>query len=173
MQSKNRAAAPESEMTMEERLAKLEKAMRRWRWATLALLIAIGPLLAGTGYLMFGVQRVVRARKLEILNDQGLQVVVLDSFKSGGIVGTRNSHGHPVITLSLDETGDGLLETCNAKGVPMVHVTTTPTGGALRIRNNLGREVVGLQSNKANCGVMMAKDVDGQTQAMLSGSQRY
>lgn len=175
MQSKNRKAAEDAEsdeMTTEDRLAKLEKSLRIWRWLTLGLAGLLLPVAGGLGFLFFGVAPTLRARKFEIVSDKGVPVVILESVDSIGHIGTRNSEGRRLIAISSEATGDGLIETYSAKGTPMVHISTTPTGGAIRVLNNLGKEVVGLQSNKANCGLMMCKDVDGETRDYLSGNRR-
>jgi hypothetical protein len=97
---------------------------------------------------------------------------VLASQDSNGLIQTRNSLAKPMIVLTADELGDGIMHTFNAKGAEMVQISTTPTGGTVRLLNNLGHEVVGLQSNKSNAGLIMVKNVDGETRESLSGSRR-
>gem|GEM_PF-2603409 len=158
-------------MSTEDRLARLEKMMRLWRYATIALLCLVVPTAGGFAFLLFGTMPSLRARRIEVRSDQGIAVVTLESVNSTGVIATRNIEGRRLFAVSSDEYGDGMIETFSAKGAPMVNICTTPTGGAIRVLNNLGREVVGLQSNKANCGLMMAKDVDGETREILSGSR--
>ena len=160
-------------MTVEERLVRLEKALRRYRWTTLGLLIAVVPLAGFVGWKHFSVASRLLARKVEIVNDKGVTVVVLDSAKGWGTLESHNSLGKPLFMVNADELGDGLVQTFNAKGSEMVQLSTTPTGGTVRLMNNLGREVVGMQSNKSNCGLIMVKDVDGETRELMSASRKY
>ena len=55
----------------------------------------------------------------------------------------------------------------------LVYVTATDTGGAVAILNNTGQDVVNLQSSKTNCGLMIAKDYNGNSRESLSGSRTY
>jgi hypothetical protein len=160
------------ELTVEERVEQLERAVRRWRVLTLVACLTAIPSLAGVGYFGWGTPRTLRARQFEVMNDKGIPVVVLASQDSNGLIQTRNSLAKPMIVLTADELGDGIMHTFNAKGAEMVQISTTPTGGTVRLLNNLGHEVVGLQSNKSNAGLIMVKNVDGETRESLSGSRR-
>lgn len=167
------------ELTVEERVSILEKSLRRWRTISLVSLVLLIGVGGASGWILFGVPRALRARRIEIINDKGTSVVALEAGKLGGQITTRNDHGHSLFVVSTEEKleatkGDALIEIYSAKGAPMVGFSTSPTGGWVQVFNNLGKEVVGLQSNKANCGSIMVKDVDGGLRESLSGSRaRY
>ena len=167
------------ELTVEERISLLEKSLRRWRMISLSSLVLLIGVGAATGWVLFGVPRTLRARKIEIINDKGTSVVSLESGKLGGLITTRNDHGHPLFLVSTEEKleatkGDALVEIYSAKGAAMVAMSTTATGGTLQVFNNLQKEIIGLQSNKLNCGMIVVRDVHGDLRESMSGSrQRY
>src|SRR5207244_12237648 len=86
-------------MTVEERLTKLEKSLRKWRYLSLALTVASVALAGGVAYEFLGVRGTVRARRLIVVNDRGM-AFDLDSTTDGdGIISVHDSMNVPRVRL--------------------------------------------------------------------------
>lgn len=156
---------------MEERVERLEKAIRQWRYVSCGLVG--GLVLFSTLFLWreFGTRGTVKARTIHIVGGNGVKVVELSSNEVGGVIRTTNADGASLFLAAADPLGRGTLSTFNGKGSELVYIAATGTGGAVAIMNNMGKDVVNLQSSKLNCGLMMAKDYDGNTRESLSASR--
>src|SRR4029077_6524895 len=89
--TKRPSAAGDTNMTVEERLAKLEKSLRRSRFFSLALVLAIAGLAGGLAYDFLGVRGTLRARRLVVVNERGT-AIELDSTTDGdGIISIHDS----------------------------------------------------------------------------------
>ena len=72
MGTKVQEPAVEAELTVEERLDKLEKSARRWRFTSLGLFLGLAGLSAVFGWTQVRIAGVVRAQRFEIVHDKGI-----------------------------------------------------------------------------------------------------
>ena len=87
-------------MTTEQRVERLERTNRRYRWGIAIVIFAA--MIAGAAGAGDDVPDVIRARKFEVVTQWGTPVVVMESWKLGG------------------RSGNGGVETFSAKGTPLV-----------------------------------------------------
>ena len=107
-------------MTTSDRITVLETQLRTMRRMVFGLcaVIAAGFLVAATG--MQSVPDVIRAKRFEVVNDAGKEVVVMNSVLHQGVhygfVTTLNSKGQTLVELGATIEGNGWVETKNGKG---------------------------------------------------------
>jgi hypothetical protein len=168
---KKESPAAGEELTMDERVERLELALRRGRYVVFGLVgtvVLIGTLFA---WREFGTRGTVKARTIQIVGAGGARVIELTSNNIGGVIRTSNLDGNSLFLTAADPEGRGTIATFNGKGNEIVYIAATSTGGAVAVMNNIGKDVVNLQSSKTNCGLMIAKDYDGNSRESLSGSR--
>lgn len=150
-------------MEMETRVARLERELRRSRWITVLLLIALAALLGyGAGE---SIPEVLRAKRFEMVDDAGRPLLALRPTSSGGAIGVFSRSGNLAAVLTADETGGGLLNIASAgggNGVLVLGSNAEGTGGALTIFNGAEKEVVTLRPDKQGRGVVGAWDAAGK-----------
>src|SRR5579859_4022807 len=109
-QARRPSAAGDQTMTVEERLTKLEKSLRRWRYLSLGLVVAGAALAGGLAYDFLGVRGTVRTRRLLVVNERG-NAIELDSTSEGdGIISVNDSINVPRAMLGNSRKGFGTLE---------------------------------------------------------------
>ena len=156
---------------MEERVERLEKSMRRWRFISLGLVVGLSLFSGLFAWREFGTRGSIKARTIHIVGQGDAKLVELSSNTQGGVIRTSNLEGSSLFLTASDPKGRGTVATFNGKGSELVYVAATDSGGALVVMNSMGTEVVNLQSSKANCGLMIARDYEGNTRETLSGSR--
>ncbi len=136
-------------MTLEERLARLER-QNRWMKCGLALLLVVG---VAAGLLGFSSQDavpdVVKARAFHVVGKDGKLLVKLEDVGTGadvaGQVTTLNSKGQELVYLGSTTDGNGVVTTLNGKGQDLVQLTATRDGkGMVRTLNGKGQAIVRL-----------------------------
>ena len=111
-------------MTIEERIERVEKQNRRLKGAMTALcVVAVGAIVAGQAT-PEGVPDVIRAKRFEVVNEQGRAGVVLANSEHGGRVEVQNHCGKTVSTMSATEAG-GLVSACDAEGKRSIRLGAT------------------------------------------------
>ncbi len=134
----------------ESRLAAVERQLRFHRAVIAALLVA---LVALVGYgATQGVPEEIRARKFVVLNEEGREVVVIDSWELGGWITTYPGKGDylPSISLAHTDDGGGLLELFNkdgGRGVQLQGMNNVGGGGGVVVANKSGKAVVSALAN--------------------------
>jgi len=176
-------------MTIEQRLEKLERTVRRYQLAFGILGLA---LLATTAIACsqqaLGAQNnaaipeVIRARKFEVVARNGKSIVIIGSSKRPGgelgkIYGWSDKNG-PLWGISANDSGGGLMNfydgTFRGKQVPpsSVYISANPkNGGHMIVNNGLDKQVVYIGSAKTNTGLVTVGDVNGTNRQGLSGNR--
>ena len=104
---------------------------------------------------------VVRARAIEILNNEGQPVLVAttDERQNGALwVGAGNGPGG--VSLSTDADGHGLLVVNTATGAPLVSVVSRE-GGALQVYNAAGEQLAYLGASEVGSGHLALQNAAG------------
>lgn len=160
-------------MNDQERLSRLERQVRRYRNLTALLLLAVVALLAsGAGD---PVPEVLRARRFEMVAEDGRPLAALRPTSTGGAIGIFNLKGEPAGLLTADATGGGLLNIISAQGrngVLMLGTNADQTGGAVTVYNSAEQEVVTLRPDPAGVGLMGAWDGQKRGQTLRGGPRR-
>jgi hypothetical protein len=170
--TKRPSAAGDKIMTVEERLAKLEKSLKRSRYLSLALVLGIAALAGGLAYDFLGVRGTLRARRLVVVNERGT-AIELDSTTDGdGIISIHDSMNIPRALLGNSRKGFGTLELYSGAQQKLVSIGGSGSGGQIAVFNNSGRKVIDAQASKTNSGAIAVNDFDGNYAHGLFGDRR-
>lgn len=172
MQAKQRGAAAEEPMTVEERLLKLEKALRLWRFAGIGLTVAVSLALAAIGADYLGLRGTIRAKKFVVLNEKGSAIELENSPEGDGLISIHDAKGLPRVLLGNSQKGFGTLELYGGADHKMVFLGGSGSGGQIALYNNEKKKVVDLQATRTNCGAIVVNDFDGRYIHSLSGERR-
>jgi hypothetical protein len=171
--SRNREpSSGEETMTVDERLAVLERAVKRSKWlnVTFGTLLAIS--LAGLGYILFGTPAKLRARKIEIVSDKGAAIELSSSSDGDGFLSLSDAQGIPKVRMGVSRKNVGMIETYAHADQKVVSIGGSGAGGQVGVFNAAGAKVVDIQSSKTNCGTIIVNDYDGVFHGGLSGDRR-
>lgn len=159
-------------MTVEERLIRLEKSQRRWRYLSLGLLVAVAALAGGVAYDFLGVRGTLRARRIIVVNEKG-SALELDSTTEGdGIISVHDSLNVPRALLGNSRKGFGTLELYSGAQQKLISIGGSGSGGQIAVFNNSGRKVIDAQASKTNSGAIAVNDFDGNYAHGLFGDRR-
>ena len=155
----------EANMTIEERIERVEKQNRRLKWAMTATSVVVAAVLVGVIVaVVFAVRQpapptalavadVIQAKEFQVVDDVGSAVVTLRSWKLGGRIETRNHQGKRLFSVAAADDGSGTLSTYNAEGKELVSLGSTDEGhGALSTRSAEGKELVSLTAMEGGSG---------------------
>jgi hypothetical protein len=159
-------------MTVEERLLKLEKSVRRWRFAGIGLGVATGLALAAVAFDYLGLRGTVAARKFVVRNDKGAAIELENSPDGDGLISINDSKGLARVLLGNSQRGYGTLELYGGTDQKVVFLGGSGSGGQVALYNNDKKKVVDLQATRTNCGGIFVNDFDGHYIHGLSGERR-
>ena len=159
-------------MTVEERLTRLEKRLRRWRYVGLGLVIAVLALAGGMTYELFGVRGTIRTKKILVVNEKGTAIELDSTTEGDGIISVHDSLNVPRALLGNSRKGYGTLELYGGAQQKMVSIGGTGSGGQIAVYNNSGHKVIDAQASKTNSGAIAVHDYDGNYANGLFGDRR-
>ncbi len=97
-------------MTTEERLDRIERVYRRWRWAGIVLVIGLISSLALTVWSnWFGPRDAISARSFVLMDENGQRRGEVYTMESGAALKLLYADGEPRITLGVTLCGDPFL----------------------------------------------------------------
>ena len=100
--------------TIETRISRIESQLKLYRGLTVLLLIAVAALLGlGAGQTP---PEVIRAKRFEMVNDEGIALVAMRPTSLGGAIGVFTAKGAVAAVLTTDESGGGLLNILSGQG---------------------------------------------------------
>src|SRR5205807_2632410 len=108
--SNKRGAVETEPLTVEQRLERLEKSLRRSRWLNLSLVLAVLALGGGLAFDFLGVRGTVRARRLIVVNERGTAVEIESNDDGDGVISIHDSLNVPRALLGNSRKGFGTLE---------------------------------------------------------------
>ena len=172
-QTTKRGAIAEGEpLTVDERLTRVEKSLRRSRYLCLGLLLASLGLTGGLIYDFLGVRGTLRVRRLIVVNERGSAVEIESSEDGDGIVSIHDSMNIPRALLGNSRKGFGTLELYSGAQQKLVTIGGSGSGGQIAVYNNSGRKVIDAQASKTNSGAVAVHDFDGNFANGLFGDRR-
>jgi hypothetical protein len=159
-------------MSTDTRIESLEtqvRTLKRMLFGVFGVVI-VGGLLAATT--LQSVPDVIRAKKFEVVNDEGKVIVLMNSVLHQGthygFVATANSKGQTLVALGVSTDGEGVVRTENGKGGLLVKLGTTTSGnGVVKTENGKGGTLVTLGTYSGTKGGY----VETFTQTGLSTSE--
>ena len=172
MGTKVQEPAVEAELTVEERLDKLEKSARRWRFTSLGLFLGLAGLSAVFGWTQVRIAGVVRAQRFEIVHDKGIALELAASPDGDGHIELFNAIGTPRVKIGNSRRNAGTIETYSGHEQKMITIGGSGSGGQIAVYNSSGNKVVDVQSSKTNCGALAVNNFDGQFREGIWGDRR-
>lgn len=172
MQTKQRGTAAEEPMTVEDRLLKLEKSVRVWRFASIGLGIAALASLSAIGIDYLGLRGTVRARKFVVANEKGSAIEIEKSPEGDGLISVHDSKGLPRVLLGNSQKGYGTVELYGGAEQKLVFLGGSASGGQVALYNNEKKKVVDMQATRTNSGAVVVNDFDGRFVHGISGERR-
>ena len=148
---------------LEARITRLEVQLRFHRRVTMLLAVGVIVLL-GLGVTQ-GVPELIRAKRFEMVDDEGKPLVAMRPTSMGGAIGVFTSKGQVAGVLTADESGGGLLNILSSQGkngVLLLGTNADATGGAVTVYNTREQEVVTLRPSVIGHGVVGAWDGTGK-----------
>ncbi len=159
-------------MTVEERLTKLEKAVRRWRLAGAGMGAAVVIVLAAVAVDYLGLRGTIRAKKLVVMNDKGPAVEIENSPEGDGLISIHDSRGLPRVLVGNSQKGYGTIELYGGSEQKTVFIGGSGSGGQIALYNIERKKVVDMQATRTNSGAVVVSDFDGRLVQSLSGERR-
>jgi len=159
-------------MTVDERLALLERSLRRWRWIGWGLILGCVLLSAGLIWSIWGTRGSIRTRNLFVVNDKGYAIELTTSAEGDGLISVNDHSNFPRVMFGNSQKGYGKLELYTAQSQRLVMIGGTGSGGQVAVFNNTGHRVVDMQAKKTNSGAIIVSDFDGNIVQGLEGDIR-
>lgn len=139
---------------LEDRLQKLERTNRRWRWAALGLGTALVAMSAMAAHRADDVADLVQARRFEMVNDKGLPLVAIEQVGGAPLISLRSQEGDPAVTILATDEG-GHLTIANEKLQQVVALGTTVKGaGTVTTFDGRGNELVEIGATVDGVGTL-------------------
>jgi hypothetical protein len=161
-------------MTIDERIARLERAVRWARWTNLllfGLLLCVGGF---SGWLWLGPKGTVRAKRIEIANAKGEAVVIETTPNGDGYIAIANSKGDDRVLLGTSRSGNGTAFFYTGEESPLVFIGGGEGGGKVEVFNKSKQSVAVMKAGATNQGAISVQDHNGNVmQAMGPNSAAY
>jgi hypothetical protein len=158
-------------MTVEQRLDQLEKRNKRLTVALTMTVVAMCAVvtMAATG-LKDGDFDTVTARTIFVTNDAGMPVVGLSTNDGGdGIVKTHSAKGNDLVALGAAVGDQGTVTTYQANGKALVALTASDNGGVAHVYNKTGESIAQMYADEYGNGVVWAGNRKGLGQTLQPG----
>jgi hypothetical protein len=154
--------------SVEERLARVEKLVWRWKLAVVVLSMTI------LGFTAMGAQPelptyvpdVIHARRIDIVNNKGVVVASVGQVKGNGSLALYNENGKMQFVVAGTKDG-GVFSICSGDR-QLIRAGGSGNGGRIDILSAAGQEAVMLTSS--GDGFIGQYDARGNIQNSLTGS---
>ena len=112
----------------------------------------------------------VVARQIYVRNDAGQFVVTLGVDDDGnGLVYTKSAKGKESVTLTSSVGNAGMVSTYQANGKELVRLGATENGGLVSVSNKTGEAIVDLNADEYGNGVVGAWNRKGKGRTLKPG----
>ncbi len=158
-------------MTVEQRLDQLEKRNKRLTVALtmMAVVVCAVVTMAATGGKDGDFDAVV-ARQIYVRNDAGQFVVTLGVDDDGnGLVYTKSAKGKELVKLTSTVDADGVVGTYRPNGKRLVELTSTDNGGGVVVFNKTGEYIAEMRADEYGNGLVGAYNRKGMGRTLQPG----
>jgi hypothetical protein len=137
--------------TVEQRLERLERSQKRYRFATIGLLCLM---IAGVSMGQTkGVEDIV-CRSVTVVQDDGFPVVKIKAWDLGGQITVMNDKLLPTTIISQTDDGGGLIGIYSSLSKKLVLLGGIEDGGKINIYNKTGEEIITMLADDYGNGVV-------------------
>ncbi len=149
-------------MTTEQRLERLERQNGRLKRGMIGMVVAGLSLLVMGQTLPPKVHDVVKAKKFEVVRDDGRTMVEIFSGPEFGMIVVRDKK-NPVVGIGADDRGNARISLYSPKGKELAYIGATKSGhGALGAFSLKGKELAYIGANKEGDGLVGINDSAGK-----------
>lgn len=148
---------------IEQRIGKLERQVRNWRFAASAMMvIAVAGLSIGASH--HEIPETLQCRNLQIVNESGEAVVNLDHWALGGRIDIRNADGKRTTTIAQSDAGNGMIRVYSSEGQNLVYAGAgkDTNGGLIAVYTASGETLVSAGSDDQGNGELEVHFQDGK-----------
>ena len=149
---------------LEERMEILEHRVNRYRSLTLLLGLCLTALVL-MGATDDEVQEFgnIRAKKIELMGDEGNVAMLLRSYKGDGLLIVSSKEGQELIYAGADVDGDGLLIVSSKEGQELIYAGAEGDGdGLLAVSSRKGKRLIGAGADVVGNGRLIVSSKEGQ-----------
>lgn len=150
---------------LENRLVTMERTTKRWRTgfigalASAALLVLMG---AGPG----GIPDLIQAHAFQVVDMEGKPIIALSgNAGGGGMMMVFNGNGKPIVLAGASASG-GVLGISNDQGAPLALMEATPSGGTVSTRGANGLNLAQMGA-RAEGGIFVLNNGSGVNNVVL------
>jgi hypothetical protein len=144
---------------IELRVARLEKSLKAYRLFFGTAVIALIAFLLMSSGKRNDVPDLVKAKALEVVDDDGNVLMLLNKERGNGQLATYSTSGQKLVRLFTSDGGAGAINTFDANGKLNFKVTRTAEGGGyLALYNSAENEVMEVGVTKSDAGYLQVND---------------
>lgn len=155
--------------TIETRLAKLERANRRYK-TILIIISSVISIVMITSFKNNFVPDLIQAKKFEVVDSKGNVLVRIGDFEGDGRVTTFNNFNNILTDIVASTDGHGAAVFYNGGGKRNFVITNVSGGGGqLNINDNNEHQVVSIGRNNKNAGSFIIKNISGNSIVNITG----
>lgn len=161
-------------MTMEERVTRLERENRMLKRGLLGAALAAAALVlmgqaaprppqpqAPQAFAQF-----LRVKRLEVIGDNGVPVVILGQQRNFGHVAVTNPLGRALVSLSATRSGKGFVSTFDGRDIRLAAIGASSAGaGVITTYNALGKSQIRIGDNTKHEGSITLFNQQGELMA--------
>jgi hypothetical protein len=157
---------------LEQRLARLEKNVRYYRFGFAGLLTAVTVFAFMSFNRKLPAPDVIQAKTFQVVDDQGRVLVELNKEDGNGQISTFTASGNKLVSMFTSDGGAGGINTFGKDGKVIFKVTnTTEGGGYMALFNGAGSEVGELGVTNAQSGYLRLNDSKGDKLIWMTYTQ--
>ena len=159
---------------LRERLAAIERQNRWLRLGVTALGCGLAVMLAaGAAPRADQTWETIRAQRIELVDDDGNALVVIDDAGGRGRISTLNAEGRKLAALGGDSTTAGSLAIYGSKGTAIVHAGHDEThGNGVFVKNGGEKICASLLASPQGYGTVVVCNHDEQMVGWLVGNEK-
>lgn len=159
-------------MSVEERLSRLEKSVRYWRWTSWALAAVLLIVAIFVCIDQVGLRGTIRAKRIIVRGEKGTAIELESSSTGDGLISINDSKSLTRVLLGTSQRGFGTVELYGGDEQRVVLLGGSGSGGQIALYNNEKKKVVDMQATKSNCGAVIVSDFDGRQVNHMSAERR-
>ena len=161
-------------MGIEERLSRLERENRTLKCSLLGLALGAAALvLMGQAaprppqpQAQQAYAQLLRVKRLEVIGDNGMPVVILAQQRSFGHIAVTNPLGRALVSLGTTRSGKGFISTYDGRDVRIAAIGASSAGaGVVTTYNAQGKSQVRVGDNPKREGAITIFDREGKVRA--------
>jgi hypothetical protein len=157
---------------IEQRLAKMEKNLRFYRFCFAGLAVVIAGFVMMSFNNKKAVPDVLQAKAFQVVDDRGNVLVEINKEDNNGQLSTFTPAGKRLVSFFTTDDGAGGINTFDKNGNVLFKVTNTGDGGGyMALFNDEKKEVAELGVTNTESGYLKINDKKGEKLAWLTYTQ--